>query len=362
MLSLLSHLQQSWLEETFRTLEGLHRGLSEPYPLTDDPPPVTPYDIVYEGSKVRLWHYRAVGPSHSTPLLLVYALIKRPYILDLLPDRSVVQTFVRQGFNVYLTDWIPPTHMDRWRGFDAYVNGDLVNAVQAVQVRAGVERVFLLGYCLGALLAVMYTALYPETVQNLITLALPLDMRVREMPLSGLVDTLLPGTIDCITAAYGNCPAWLIKAGMTALVPTRLYLPLYLLLDLREPEVGKTGWTAVSPALEKWMNSDVPVAGQLFGEVMEDIFLNNFLAQSRLQVGRQTVNLQNITCPVLNVMGKYDDVVHPKSSLPFSELVGSSDKRNLIFPTGHIGLAVSSAAHEKLWPRVGAWLKERDEK
>ena len=107
------------------------------------------------------------------------------------------------------------------------------------------------------------------------------------------------------------------------------------------------------------MNSDVPMAGQIFHEVMKDIFVDNSLAQSRLQVGGQLVRLRTITCPVLNIMGKYDDVVPAKTSQSLIELVSSHDTRNLIFPRGHIGLAVSRAAHKQLWPQVGTWLRER---
>jgi polyhydroxyalkanoate synthase len=112
---------------------------------------------------------------------------------------------------------------------------------------------------------------------------------------------------------------------------------------------------------EKWMNSDVPWAGQIFRETTEDLFRKNLLIQGRFQVGGETVDLKNITCSVLNVIGEHDDVVHPKSSLPLIDLIGSSDARNLLFPTGHIGAAVSGPAQKKLWPQVGAWLKERDE-
>jgi poly(3-hydroxyalkanoate) synthetase len=182
MLVSLPHQPQFWLQEALRRTEELPWVRRESALVINDPPAVTPYDVVYEGGKVRLRHYRAAEPSQSTLVLLVYALLKRPYLLDLLPDRSVVQTFVKQGFHVYLTDWIPPTDADRWRGFDAYVNGDLATAVRAVQARAGVERVSLLGYSLGGLLAVMYATLHAETVQNLIVLALPLDMRLRKMP------------------------------------------------------------------------------------------------------------------------------------------------------------------------------------
>lgn len=357
MLSLLSHLSQSWMDGTIRTLEGLRRGLSEPFPLNEDPPTTTPYEVVYEGGKVRLRHYRAVGTPHPTPLLVVYSLIKRPFILDLQPGRSVVESLTKQGVEIYLIDWIPPTRDDSWRGFDAYIKADLANAVRAVQIREQVERVSLLGYCFGGLLTTIYTALYPETVKHLINFTLPLDMSVRELARDALIDKLSPATVNLITTLYGNCPAWFIKAGFDAMSPVHHAFDKYIGLYRNQ---DKEGYAETFDLFERWMNSDVPLAGQIFREMMEDIFRHNLLVQGRFQVAGQTVNLRAITCPVLNVIGEHDDVVHPRSSLPLLDLIGSDDARNLVFPTGHIGAAVSAAAQKKLWPQVGAWLKERD--
>jgi len=41
----------------------------------------------------------------KTPLLVVYALINRETMLDLQPGRSVVQTFLDQGIDLYMIDW-----------------------------------------------------------------------------------------------------------------------------------------------------------------------------------------------------------------------------------------------------------------
>ena len=355
MQSLISSLPQYWTEGAIRYLEGLRNGLTEPFPLREDPPPVTPYTVIYEAGKVRLRYYRATGRSQPTPLLLVYPLIKRPYILDLTPDKSVVQSLVGQGVDLYLTDWIPPTRSESWRGFDAYVNGDLDDALHAVQLHTGVEQVPLLGYCFGGLLTTIYTALHPEKVANLMTLSLPLDLSTRKVPLFGLLDKLRPETLHRITATYGNCPAWFIKAAFSAMAPMHHALDKYVGL-YRNNE--KEGYAEMFTLFERWMNSDVPLAGRIFREVTRDVFQQNLLAQNRLRVGGEVVDLRRITCPVLNVVGEYDDVVHPKSSLPLVTLVGSGDAQNLLFPAGHVGAVVSAAAHKKLWPQVGQWLRQ----
>jgi polyhydroxyalkanoate synthase subunit PhaC len=356
MASLLDQLPRYWTEGATRYLEGLLHGQTEPFPANQDPPAVTPYQVIYEEGKVRLRHYRATDPSRSTPLLIVYPLIKRPFILDLLPGKSVIQNLVNQGIDVYLTDWVPPTRQDAWRGFDAYVNGDVGNTVRAVQLHAGVKQVPLLGYCFGGLLATVYAALHPDEVHSLIALTLPLDLSVREIPLFTVMGRMRPETLDLITATYGNCPAWFIKAGFNAMSPLHHALDKYVGL-YRNQE--KDGYAEMFELFERWMNSDVPLAGQIFREVTQHIFQQNLLTQNRMQVGGEVVDLRRITCPVLNVVGEYDDVVHPKSSLPLTAQVGSRDSCNLLFPTGHVGVVVSSSAHTKLWPRVGQWLADR---
>lgn len=356
MLELLQDLSNSWLTSAVRTLEGLRRGLTDSYPTHEDPPATTPYEVIYEGGKVRLRYYQAVGKPQATPLLIVYALIKRPFILDLQPGNSLVENLTGQGFAVYLTDWIPPTQSDTWRGVDAYVNGDLVNVVQAVQEHSGVDQVSLLGYCLGGLLSTVYTALHPETVKNFIPLSVPVDLSKQDVALFGLTKKMDP---DLLAGAFGNCPAWVMKAGFSALSPVHHVLDKHVGLYRNK---GREGYAEMFELFERWMNSDVPLAGRLFRELTKGLFQDNLLAQSRLQVGGRTVNLRNIRCPVLNVVGQHDDVVHPQSSLPLVDLVASRDKHNLIFPVGHIGVVVSGGAHRKLWPQVGAWLKKRDRK
>ena len=76
----------------------------------------TPSDKICEIEKYSLFRYgRATVDSRhpptgdiQTPLLIVYAFINRHYILDLLPEVSVVRGFLKQGFDVFATEWATP--------------------------------------------------------------------------------------------------------------------------------------------------------------------------------------------------------------------------------------------------------------
>src|SRR5262245_51160143 len=74
----------------------------------------TPSDVVLQRHTHRLLRYRRDTPAvHAQPVLLCYALVNRPYILDLQAERSVVGQYLRAGFDVYMIDWGVPSHADR---------------------------------------------------------------------------------------------------------------------------------------------------------------------------------------------------------------------------------------------------------
>src|SRR5216683_2649856 len=305
MIHQLNDIAGYWFDGAMRTLEAFGRGFGSP---ATDPTPVTPYEVIYEGGKVRLRHYTPAERLYKTPILIVYALIKRPYILDLQPDK-------------------------------------------------GVEQVQMLGYCFGALLSLLYTALHNENVKNLVTLTIPFDMGVRELPIYNLVDSMTDITVDLIIKVYGNCPAWMVNANFLSMAPVHHAVDKFVGL-YRNAE--RDGYAEMFNLFERWMMSDVPLAGQTFRELVIDLFKGNALAKGELKLGGTTVDLQHITCPLLNVVADKDDVVHPDSSIGLPKFVGSVDKRNLTFPVGHLGAVVSAGAMAKLWPEVGAWLAARD--
>ena len=92
----------------------------------------TPSEVVYEEDHLKLLHYPGNGQvKHATPLVFVFALVNRPYILDILPNKSVVAHFVKAGFDTYLIDWGTATDADRHLTLDDYINGYLRNVVAA---------------------------------------------------------------------------------------------------------------------------------------------------------------------------------------------------------------------------------------
>jgi polyhydroxyalkanoate synthase len=201
----------------------------------------------------------------------------------------------------------------------------------------------------------MYTALHPEKVKNLILLAAGIDFATREGLLNVWTDPEY-FDVDGFVDAYGNCPAEFLQASFLMLKPVQNFLgkPINLLERLDDDRFVDDFLT-----METWLNDNIPVPGETYREFVKKLYQQNQLAQGRLRLGKRTVNLGDITCPVLNLMAKGDDLVPCGQSAPFNDLVGSKDRKAITFPAGHIGLAVGSRAQRELWPIARDWLAER---
>ncbi len=318
----------------------------------------TPTRPVYREDGLRLLEYETEAPrKHKTPLVLAFALVNRPYILDLKPGKSVIHHFLQGGFNTYNIDWGKPTPGDRHLALEDYVLGYMDHVVDFVREKNGVDKVNLIGYCMGGTMSTMYAALRPEKVKNLILMAAPVDWSTKDSLLALWSDERY-FDVDKLIDAYGNAPAEWLQISFQLLKPVSNMIEKWTnFYDNIDDEKFLEDFFA----METWLNDNIPVAGEVFRQFVKYMFQKNMLIQGRLDIGGERVNLKNITCPILNLVAQHDHLVLPSQSLPFNDAVSSADRKAINFPVGHIGLAVSSKSHRDLWPQVVNWLAERSE-
>ncbi len=318
---------------------------------------VTPSEVVYEEDRLKLLHYLSPEPPrHRTPLIFVFALVNRPYILDLKTGRSVVAHFVQRGFDTYLVDWGVPTQADRHLTLDDYINGYMINVIEHVRERTGADQVNVLGYCMGGTMSSMFTALHPEKVKNLMLLAAGIDFPAKRDGLINLWTQPEYFDVDKFIDAFGNCPAEFLQTMFLMLKPVQNLIekPINFYEHLDDEKYIEDFLT-----METWLNDNIPVPGEVFREFVKYLYQKNLLTQNRLPVGKHVVNLRNIKCPILNIMATNDDLVPCVQSMPFNDLVGSTDRKAIVFEAGHIGLAMGSRAQREVWPQACEWLAER---
>jgi len=318
---------------------------------------VSSSQVVYEEDRLKLRHYTSEQkPKFRIPVVFIYALVNRPYILDLKKGRSVVANFVERGFDTYLVDWGIPTPADRHLTLDDYINGYLINVLDYLRERTGVEQVNILGYCMGGTMSAMFTALHQERVKNLILLAAPIDFTSSDSLLSVWTR---PETfdVDKFVDAFGNCPPEFLQASFLMLRPVGNLLekPINFYEHMHEEKFIEDFLTT-----ETWLQDNIAVPGEVYRQFVKYLYQKNLLTQNRMPVGKHIVNLQNITCPVLNIMAGKDDLVPCSQGTPFNDLVGSKDRKTILLEgSGHIGLAIGGRAQKEVWPQACEWLAKR---
>ena len=153
----------------------------------------TPKDTLHRDGTASLYRFRR--PGHATgevgmPLLLVPSMINRWYVLDLRRGASLAEFLTGAGIDTFCLDWGIPEDEDRYLTW-ADVIDRLARTARVVRRITGAPRIGILGYCMGATLSSVYTALEPDGVAALVNLAGPVDFA--KAGFLGEIDGSCPG-------------------------------------------------------------------------------------------------------------------------------------------------------------------------
>jgi len=314
----------------------------------------TPNDIVSETRLYRLLHYHSlVKRVSSTPILVVYALVNRSYVLDLQPNKSWIRHLLMQGFDVYLLDWKSPARIDKYVSFDDYVNSYIDDCVEIVQNNNSSDKITLHGYCMGSSMSAMYTSLHQEKIQNLVTIAPVIDTSKDTTVIANISKQM---DIDKLVSYIGYLPPEKLYECYSILKPFKQGVNKYFnLIENIDNETFVQNFLRI----EKWLYDTPPIAGETIKQWINDIYKKNLLVKNQFKLGTTIVDLKKINVPLLNIVAEEDHLVSPECSVPLNEVVSSEDKRLIRFHTGHVGLIASSYSQNNVLPKVGQWIKSR---
>jgi polyhydroxyalkanoate synthase len=325
--------------------EKLAKGVGNLMDVGEIPSGVTPKEAVYKEDKLVLYRYISDKPAtNKVPLLIVYALVNRPYMTDLQENRSTIRGLLDAGQDVYLIDWGYPDAADRYLTMD--------RCIDVVCTRHGIDKLNLLGICQGGTFSLCYASMHPEKVKNLVTMVTPVDFKTPDNMLSHWVQNV---NIDLLVDTQGNIPGEMLNWTFLNLKPYQLMAQKYLgVVDLMDDPKALKNFMR----MEKWIFDSPDQAGETFRQFIKDFFQQNKLIKGEVQIGDDIVNLRNITMPVLNVFAEQDHLVPPDSSRVLKKHVGTKDYTELVFPGGHIGIYVSGKSQKTIPPKIGEWLNE----
>jgi polyhydroxyalkanoate synthase len=316
----------------------------------------SPRDLIWKRDKARLWRYRSGQRRYRPPLLIVHSLVSKSYVLDLLPNTSMVGYLVGEGFDVFLLDWMPPDPADAENTLETYVDDYIPGAIGALLKDAVAREVTLIGYCFGGVLTLLVTAGHPELpVRNMIVMATPCDYREMGFMSNMFAEGRLEA--DDVIGETGLVPARALDEGFQILKPTdQLVQQVSFLENLWNDEFVQ-GFLAIG----QWARDQVPFPGAAFRQTVSLLIRQNALFAGVIPLGRTEVHLKDIRCPFLNAFAEQDGITPAASSEPLTRLVGSDDASELRLQSGHIGFVVGRQAAKVAQPQIADWIRRRSD-
>jgi len=345
---------EAMAKESAIVQQQLLKGLENMLQVKDVEAGVTPHEVVYKEDKVELHHYRpTAGEVVPVPLLVVYALVNRQYMMDLQQDRSLFRRLLESGIDLYVVDWGYPSKMDKYLTMEDYILGYMDNIVDFLREHTGNDRINLMGVCQGGTFSLIYSALFPKKIKNLVLMVAPVDFDTRD----GLLNVWAKAMdADLMVDTLGNISGEFMNLGFLWLKPFQLILNKYvgLLDNMDDPDIVQNFLR-----MEKWIFDSPDQAGETIRKFIKDLYQENKLVKGEFVLGGRHVYLKNVTMPVLNIYGEQDHLVPPHCCLCVADLVASQDVTTKEFPLGHIGMYVSSRAQKELAPMLATWLTTR---
>ncbi|MGE0624336.1 MAG: PHA/PHB synthase family protein [Pseudomonadales bacterium] len=316
---------------------------------------LTPKDVIYERGTLRLYHYHPLADEiYRVPVLLVMATTNKAYIFDLAPGQSMVEYLLKEGFDVYVIDWEPPVPEERSLTLEDYTQDFLPACVDEVLEHSGQPDLSIVGYCMGGVLSLIYAASHTDgPLKNLACLTTPVDWS--EMGLTRIWSDEKHFDVDRLVETLGVIPKDFIAASFEMLRPAQKTAGQIRVWE----QMWNDEFVASYRAFERWGNETLPLAGEYFRDTTKELMWANKLYKGTLKVGGRSAKLSDITVPVFAALAEHDHIVSYKASKPLMELVGSTDKEEIILKGGHVSLIAGPNAARRMWPRLATWLGER---
>jgi polyhydroxyalkanoate synthase len=288
----------------------------------------------------------AGSARRAQPVLLVYSVINRSYILDLRPGDSFVRFLLDRGHEVYIVEWSRDGEPDPDATFEGYLAA-LHESVLAVSRDSGAPRVALFGHCIGGTLAAIEAALHPESVASLVALTAPF-----RAPSQGVLRALVDRAVfpaDSLLAAHGRMPAKLVRWTFLQVKPWYEALKWKMFVD----GIGDAAASERFLAVDRWANDNVDIPKDVFQRFVAEVFQEERLHRGLTEVGGRRVQLSEIRCPVWNLYGKADWIVPPDSAAPLHEAVAAA--RAVELPGAHLGF-VLDPRQRGIWGEVSDFM------
>jgi len=305
---------------------------------------VTPSKVVYRNDVMELLQYLPqTDEVHATPLLASPPWINKYYVMDLAPERSLIEWAVQHGRTVFAISYRNPDASLSGLTMDDYLVRGTQAALDVVTEITRSDTVDVLAVCLGGALAAMNAAhLVAGGEQAIGTLTL----------INTLLDYTEPGQLGCFVdegtvrkverrvAKKGYLDGPDMAGTFNALRANELifsYVASNWLMGEQPPAFDLLAWNAD--------NTRLPAAMCTF--YLRSCYLENQLAAGAMELAGRRLDLAAVMSDTYIVAAERDHIVPWTSSYESTGLLGG-DVRFVLSSGGHIA-GIVNPPNPKSW-------------
>ena len=303
--------------------------------------------VLWRAGTTRLLDFSDKKNKTKPVVLIIPSLINRYHVLDMDKKQSFVRDLAKAGFRPLLLDWGVPGAEEITFGFDEYLTKRLFPALNYAQKMAG-EKVHVIGYCMGGLLAAALAVHAADAIRSLVFLATPWDFH-SDKDQAARVKKMLP-QLEPIIKQQGELPVDVLQCFFISLQPFALLDKFLRFAAMKKGSAEERTFVLI----EDWVNEGVPLAGNVAMSCLQGWYGENTPICNTWKILGKSIRPQEINLPSLHVIPQNDKIVPPASA---KALAGLMRKSTVLQPEfGHISMMVNAAARDRLWPSVFSWL------
>ncbi len=305
---------------------------------------------MWSRGKAELWRYDSATRTRHPPLVIVFSILGRSYVLDLRPGNSFAEKMLAAGTDLWLVDFGVPDAVDSGNTLETYVDNYLPRALNTAAAVAG-EEVDVLGYCFGGVITALCMAAHADLpVRKVAIMATPIDFSGAEGVLGLFARRRLE--IEEILDETGNVPAEAVYRMFRGFKPTSDISTYAMLWERLWSDEFVDGFQAMG----QWVRDQIPFPGACAAQCIDLFLRRNALMSGEVPLGGRRVGLENLERPLLVITADHDHIVPPGMARPLIGLVGSPVIEELQVPAGHVGLVTSRVSVKVTLPGILEWM------